>query len=260
VDFFDAHIRSDTRSSDDLKNLAYFGTERVLTAAHPIRPFRHSDDLLGYFEGLVTSEVERIRRAGLLPCVALGLLADSRPKRSHYEVWEELPIMLEMPEVVAVGEIGAWADEPDEWELFERQVRLARQADLPILVATPNELKVNMTYKMMARLDKMAFPPELAMFNHLDERLVQTVAEEGFLAGVSVGPYHLDPRVAAPMVAAAVEGLGSAEKIVMNSALRAGGGDILSLPKVAVMLADAGVPAAEVERLVYGNAMRVFVR
>jgi predicted metal-dependent TIM-barrel fold hydrolase len=260
VQIFDAHIRSDTRSDDDLKNLAYFGTERVLTAAHPRRPFERADDLLSYLDSLVTSEVERIRRAGLVPHVALGLLSSMRPRRAHYEVWQELPHMLELPEVVAVGEIGAWDDEDDEWRLFERQVEFAKAAKLPILVATPSDLKVNMTYKMMARLQKKGFPPDLAMFNHLDARLVETVAAEGFVAGVSVGPYHLDPRDAAPMVAAAVDKLGSAERIVMNSALREGGGDILGIPKVAVMLSDAGLASSAVERLVYGNAMRLFVR
>ncbi len=260
MQIFDAHIRSDTRSGDDLKNLAYFGTERVLTAAHPKRPFERADDLLSYLDGLVTTEAERIRRAGLVPHVALGLLRASQPRRTHYEVWQEIPAMLGLPEVVAVGEIGAWDDEKAEWDLFERQAKLALQHDLPVLVATPSTLRVNMTYKMMARLQKLGFPPELAMFNHLDERLVETVVEEGFVAGVSVSPYHLDPRDAAPMVARVVDARGSADRIILNSALRTGGGDILGIPKAAVMLSDAGLPSSAVERLVYGNAMRLFVR
>lgn len=257
---FDAHIRSDTRSNDDLKNLAYFGTERVVTASHPAREFQHADDILAYLDGLVTSEAERLRRCGLTPHVAIGVLPGARPRRTHYELWQELPTLLEMPEVVAVGECGAWDDTEDHWELFIRHVELARAHDLPLLIATPSELRVNMTYKMMQRLDKMGFPPEMAMFNHLDERLVETVVEEGYVAGVSVGPYHLDPRQAAPLVSDVVAARGSVDRIVLNSALRAGGGDILGIPKAAVMLNDSGLTTQQVERLVYGNAMALYIR
>lgn len=257
---FDAHIRSDTRSTDDLKNLAYFGTERVVTASHPLREFRHADDLLSYLEGLVTSESERLRRCDLTPHVALGVLPQGRPRRTHYELWQELPNLLDNPEVVAVGEIGAWEDIEDHWQLFERQARLAMEHELPLLVATPSKLRVNMTYKMMQRLEKIGFERSMVMFNHLDERLVETVVEEGYVAGVSVGPYHLDTRDAAPLVADVVQARGSSERIVLNSALRAGGGDILGIPKAAVMLSDAGLATSHVERIVYGNAMALFIR
>lgn len=255
---FDAHVRTDARSDADLKNLAYFDTERVLTAAHAFRSFERSEDLLAYFEWLRTEEVDRIERCGLEADVALGVLPDMRPRRSHPEVWTALPEYLARERVAAVGEIGAWRDEEAHWELFERQVRAAKQAGLPIVVTPPDELKVNMTYKMMQRIERLGFPTNRAVMNHLDARLVETVVRDGFVAGVAVGGQNLEPRSAAEVIEGVVESVGRASRIVLNSALRTGSGDVLGVPKTAAALEDRGVDAETIDRLAYRNAEEVF--
>lgn len=260
MEIFDAHIRSDTRSEDDLKNLAYFETRQVLTASHPVRPFEVADEALAYFESLVTEEATRLRRNGLTPHVALGLLHHGRPRRTHHEVWRDLPFLLAEEVVVAVGEIGAWEDTEEQWELFELQVRLAREHDLALLIVAPADLRVNMTYKMMQRLERLDFPPHLAVLDHLDARLVETVVREGFVAGVSVGPSHMEPREAASLLLEVLDAVGTTERIVLNSALRAGSGDILGIPKAVVTLQERGLDRGSIERLCFGNAMGIFVR
>lgn len=257
---FDAQIRSDICSEADLKNLEYFETERVLTSAHARREFERADDLIGYFDELTTEEVARLRRCGLIAHAALGVTPDMRPRRAHFEVWRELPHLLQQPEVVAVGEIGAWEDTEADWALFERQVDIASEAGgVPVICVPPPDLKVNMTYKMMQRIEKVGHVSSLCMMNRLDARLVETVVREGFVAGVSVGSQNVEPREAAEMLAEAVESVGSADRIVLNSALRTGGVDILGIPKTVVALQDLGVETRVIEKLIYGNAMSLFV-
>jgi predicted metal-dependent TIM-barrel fold hydrolase len=102
--------------------------------------------------------------------------------------------------------------------------------------------------------------PGLALMNRLDERLVETVVREGFVAGVSVGASNLNPRKAARLLADVIEKVGSSERIVLDSALRSGGSDILGIPKTIVALQELGVEHRTIERLAYGNAMALFVR
>jgi predicted metal-dependent TIM-barrel fold hydrolase len=256
---FDAQIRSDTRTDDELRNLHYFETERVVTTAHARRDFERADDLLAYFDELLTSETARLRRCGLVPYVGLGVLPDARPRRAHYEVWRELPFLLQEDHVVAVGEIGAWEDERDHWELFDRQVKTALQAGLPMIITPPPNLKVNMTYKMMHRLERLGATPSMCLMNHLDERLVTTVVSEGFLAGIAVGYQHIEPRAAANMIAEALDTEESEDNIILSSSLQRGAADILGIPKTVVSLREAGVSTETIERVAYGNAMRVFV-
>lgn len=256
---FDAQIRSDICSTADLQNLRYFDTRRVLTCAHAPRRFERAEDLLAYFDALTRDEVQRLERCGLSASVALGVLPSAVPRRAHFEVWRALPHLLARPEVVALGEVGVWADQADQWELFGRQLRIARAARLPTICTPPDDLRANMTFKMMQRVEKLGVAPERVMMNRLDERLIEAVVQEGFVAGVSVGASNLNPRASAALLADLLQTLGSAERIVLNSALRAGGADILGIPKTIVALQKLGVAAAAIEKLVWENAASIFM-
>ena len=256
---FDPHVRSDIRTDDDLKNLAYFETEQIVTTAHPRRPFERAEDLLDYFEWLIEDERRRIERCGLGAHVALGVLPEARPTRRHPEVWTELPELLARDEVVALGEVGAWEDSDEHWELFERQIRMAVELDLPVIVTPPRGLRVNMTYKMMLRIEEYALPPERVMMNYLDERMVEAVVRDGFVAGISVNPEDLPPKRAADVIMEILETVGSAERIVLNSALRAAGSDVLGIPKTIAALQERGLDAEIIRQLVYDNSVELFL-
>ncbi|MBA2663959.1 MAG: hypothetical protein H0U74_16845 [Bradymonadaceae bacterium] len=257
---FDAHIHSDTCSDADLKNLSYFETRRVLTAAHAPRAFERAADLLDYFRELIDSECPRLRRCGLIPHVALGVVPKASPRRTHYEVWRELPALLECDEVVALGEVGVLEDSKTQWDLFERQVRIAMEhGPKPLLLTPPLYLRATMTYKMLQVLERVGYPPERAMINFLDERLVANVVQSGCVAGLAVGASSHEPRQAAGLVCAVIEALGSAERIVLNSGLRSGGADVLGVPKTIVALQELGVASGVIEELVWANAMQLFL-
>lgn len=255
---FDAQIRSDTRSDDELRNLHYFETERVLTTAHALRPFETAADLLAYFDDLLGPEVDRLRRCELIPHLALGVLPDARPRRSHYEVWRELPALLRRAPVSAVGEIGAWEDVPAHWELFERQVKLADDADLPIVVTPPAVLHVNMTYKMMRRIDRLGFPADRCLINRLQDRVAQTAHTEGFVVGISVGSPNLAPRDAARIIVALAEERGSIDRVALNSSLRRGAADVLGVPKTIAALRDLGIRDDHLHSVAFGAAATLF--
>lgn len=257
---FDAHIRSDTCSDAELKNLSYFGTETVLTSAHGSRDVERAEDLLAYFEELVFEAVPRLKRCGLDGYVALGMPWSLQPRRAHYEVWRRLPELLARPEVVAVGEIGVWKDTRAQWDLFERQVKIALEHGAkPLLISTPYELKANLTYKMMQRLEKLGFPPGRAVLGLLDERLLENVVQSGFVGGFTVGASSNEPRGAAQLLAGIVERLGSAEGIILSSGLGDDGGDVLGIAKTIVSLQDLGGERGVIEQLVCGNAEGVFL-
>ena len=252
---FDAHVRSDTRSDEDLKNLRYFETRGMLTTAHASRAFERAEDLLDYFEWLRTKELARIEGAEMFAGAAIGVLPDARPRRSHPEVWAALPDRLDQPGILALGEVGAWEDSREHWELYERQLEVAGGLGKPVISTPPEDLKVNMTYKMMMRAERLDITPETMVMNYLDERLVETVVRDGFVAGVAVGTTNLPPRDAAETILETVEAVGHAERIVLNSALRAGSSDVLGIPKTASALADLGMADETIERITFHNAV-----
>ncbi len=256
---FDPHIRSQTQSDDDLRNLHYFGTEAVVTTAYDGQPFETAADLIAYFEKLVTDECRRLRHCELEPRVALGVLPDARPRRAHYEVWDALEAMLERDVVVALGEIGVWEDNDEQWELFERQVRIARRlGPLPLLITPPGELKITMTYKMMTWLEKFGYPPSLVVMNHQDERLVENVVESGFYASCPVGTTSNKPREVGRHLAQMLRRVDGAHRVLLTAALRSSGGDVLGVPKTIVALQQQEVAPSDIAKMVYDNAARLF--
>ncbi len=253
---FDAQIRSDTRTDDELRNLAYFGTERAVTTAHAPKSFTTAGPLLEYLDALSSEEPARLERCGLRGHVALGVVPSAQPSRAHYEVWKRLPELLSRDAVVAVGEIGAWEDTATQWELFDRQVALAAELSLPVVVTPPHELHVNMTYKMMARLSAGGLAPGRCLLTRLDERTAHTVHEEGFVVGLAVGNQDIEPREAASLIARLSER--SSARIVLSTSLRSGAADILGIAKTMVALGDAGASPEELENVAYENAAELF--
>ncbi|MFU8805994.1 MAG: hypothetical protein ACNA8W_19440 [Bradymonadaceae bacterium] len=257
---FDVHIRSDSCTDADLKNLRYFETEHVITTAYDARPFEQARDLMSYFQGLIDHECSRLRRCGLIPHVALGVLPGARPRRTHYEVWRELPGLLTNPAVVAIGEIGVWEDVKDQWDLFERQIKLALEAGpRPVIITPPPELRITMTYKMMQIIERIGFPPHQVMINYTDDRFIENVLQSGFCAGVAVGATPQTPRQAAGILVRVLESQGSAERVILNSALRAGGSDVLAIPKTVAALQELGMIEEEIEALTFENASKLFL-
>lgn len=258
MQIFDAHIRSDSQSDDDLRNLAYFDTRRVVTTAHGARNFEKAEEVLDYFGWLIDDERARIIDCGLEAAVGLGMTPEAVPSRRHPEVWSALPKWLARPEVAAVGEIGVWEDETSQWELFERQVEMARDAALPVIATPPSGLKANMTYKMMMRAEDVGAEPERILMTRLDERLVDRVVRDGFVAGLAVGSSYLEPKKAAEVVAKTIEQVGHAEQIVLTTALSAGASDVLGIAKTIEALRAEGVGEDAIERVVWSNAAELF--
>ncbi|RAL21671.1 hypothetical protein DL240_12510 [Lujinxingia litoralis] len=255
---FDPHIRSRTQSDADLKNLAYFGTARVVSCATVGPPKEGARELIEAMEAHAGGEVRRLERCGLDAGAALGVLPPSRPRRAHYEVWKRLPELLALPTVVALGEIGVWEDSAADWELFESQVAIAQQVGVKAMIVTPpRELRVTLTYKMMQRLEKLGVEPGRVLMTYVDEKTLVNVVQSGFGAGLAVGATTLNPRQAAEVIMRAAQELGAVERIALSSALRVGGADLLAIPKTVEALRALGSGERELELLTWENAKTI---
>jgi len=235
VRFFDAQLRSDTRPDDDLRNLAYFGTTHAVITGNPDVAVQTADELVRYLREIATTERSRLERMGIRTYTGLGILPQQRPRRTHHEFWRELPRLLAVDGVVAVGEIGVWRDQTPQWDLFCRQVELAATLNLPIIITPPTDLRVNMTFKMMKRLDELGFPPNRVVFNHAEIRTLETILVEGYFASLTVGAYHLDAQTARELAHANRQ---YKDRIMLNSGLREGLADILAAAKTLEVMSE----------------------
>ncbi len=252
--YFDAHLGATGLSARDLADLEFFGIAGALCPASDAVAPVTAAAIHGAWEELAGRVVRRLRRAGIAAWAALGVHPRRIPWRGLEALLAELPELLGRPEVVAIGEIGLDEGGPREEQVFVRQLEMARELRLPVLVHTPWLDKGRRTRRVLAILREADLAPERVLVDHADARTVRMIRSFGYAAGVSLsagghgrsGPVEEAVRLVASL---------GPEGLVLDSDAGEGGGDLLALARAADRIAKAGLSEAVVRRVCGGNAL-----
>src|SRR5881394_11893 len=140
---FDPHVHMTSRTTADYEAMAAAGVVALVEPAFWLgQPRTTVGSFADYFASLVGWERFRASQFGIRHFCTMGL----NPKESNNpkladEVLRLLPRFLDKDGVVAIGEIG-FDDQTDaEHESLARQLELAREFDLPVLIHTPHRDK-----------------------------------------------------------------------------------------------------------------------
>jgi predicted metal-dependent TIM-barrel fold hydrolase len=247
---FDAHLHAASLEGRDLADLRFFGIAGALAPADDSVVPASAEAIRRAWERLAGPVVRRLRRAGLAGYAALGIHPRRIPWRGLEALLAELPELLGRPGVVAIGEIGLEEGGAREEQVFGRQLELARQLRLPVLVHTPWKEKTRTTRRALSLLRETELPPERVLVDHADGRTVRMIRACGYRAGISLSTGRRAMEEAVRLVAR----LGP-EGLVLDSDAGEGGGDLLALARAADRLARAGLSEAVVRRVCGGNAL-----
>ncbi|MFO0594139.1 MAG: hydrolase TatD [Myxococcaceae bacterium] len=246
-------IHSAGLSDADLETLQIFGVEKVITVAdstaHPATP----EGLFAHFDWLVGPERTRLVRAGLKVGVAIGIHPRVVPRRGLGQVLDALPRYLQLPSVVAVGQLGLRACSEPEIEALLAQLAAANQFNKPALVSCPAEDTERITKRTLAVLQESELPPERILVDGAIGKTVRGIRELGFFAGLTVHPEHLTVEKAVTLV----RQLGP-ERLVLGDAAGLGASDLVALGRAAHRLAKAGLSARVIRRVTHDNAASLF--
>jgi uncharacterized protein len=255
---FDPHIHMTSRTTDDYQAMADAGITAIVEPAFWVgQPRNHVGTFEDYFLSLIGWERFRASQFGIRHFCTMAL----NPKEANNPAVAEgvlslLPRYLEKDGVVAVGEIG-YDDQTDaEDRIFRRQVELAREYELPILIHTPHRDKKRGTERTIALVKDMGFPPELTLIDHNNEETLPLTLESGCWAGHSIYP---QTKMDEGRMVTLVKKYGS-DRIIVNSAADWGVSDPLKVPKTAAALGQAGVSDADIETIVWHNPVRFFAQ
>jgi uncharacterized protein len=253
---FDPHVHMTSRTTDDYQAMAAAGIAAVLEPAFWLgQPRTHVSTFEDYFASLIGWERFRASQFGIRHLCTLAL----NPKEANNPrvadgVIELLPRYLEKEGVVAVGEIGFDDMTKDEEKYFARQLELAREHDLPVLVHTPHRDKKRGTERSLALVRELRFPEERVLIDHNTEETIPLVLDTGCWAGHSIYPHT---KMDEERMVAIVKKYG-AERVLINSAADWGVSDPLKVPKTAVRFREAGVSEEAIETIVWKNPVRFF--
>jgi predicted metal-dependent TIM-barrel fold hydrolase len=256
--WFDPHIHMTSRTTDDYQAMAEAGIRAVVEPAFWLgQPRTHVGTFEDYFLSLLGWERFRASQFGIRHFCTMGL----NPKEANNDnlakgVLALLPLYLEKEGVVAVGEIGYDEITPAEEACFARQIELAKDAGLPILIHTPHRDKKRGTERTLSLVKESGFPPELTLVDHNTEETLKGVLDSGCWAGHSIYP---KTKMDEPRMVALVKEYG-AERILVNSAADWGVSDPLKVPKTAMALREAGVQDSQIETICWKNPVNFFAQ
>ena len=255
---FDPHIHMTSRTTDDYQAMADAGIAAIVEPAFWIgQPRTHVGSFEDYFLSLLGWERFRASQFGIKHFCTLGM----NPKEANHDalaqgVLELLPRYLEKDGVVAVGEIGFDDMTPTEESIFQKQIQLALDAELPILIHTPHRDKKRGTERTIAVVRESGIAPELVLIDHNNEETLQLTLDSGCWAGHSIYPHT---KMDEQRMVSLVQKYGK-ERMIINSAADWGVSDPLKVPKTVQAMQAAGISPEDIETIVWTNPASFFAQ
>ena len=252
----DPHVHMTSRTTDDYEAMAAAGVVAIVEPAFWLgQPRTQVGSFIDYFNSLIGWERFRASQFGIRHFCTIGLNPkEANSPRLAADVLELLPRYLAKDGVVAVGEVG-YDDQTDaEESCLARQLELAREHNLPVLVHTPHRDKKQGTSRTLALIRSCGFPEERVLIDHNNEETLPIVLDSGCWAGHSIYPNtKMDER----RMAALVQKYGSS-RIIINSAADWGISDPLKVPKTIAVMRQHGISDEVIHQIVWNNPAAFF--
>jgi predicted metal-dependent TIM-barrel fold hydrolase len=247
----DAHIHADTRPYEDFEIMAVAGVEAAITCAHDPLKMSTSAVVLDHIDRLMNNDVNRAADNGLKLFLALGI--HPRSITPDFEViLNKLPLLLEREDVVAIGEIGLETASSSEKDVFKRQLQLAQELEIKVIVHTPRRNKRDVT-QITSNIIHENINPSLVLVDHVDNSIIDFMINFEGMLGITVQPQKMSPKDAVNLL----DEYGF-EKFLLNSDMSSSPSNPLSVPKTVHQMKLAGFEDAEIEKVSTKNASNFY--
>ena len=249
---FDALLEPTGLSRRDVDDLRWFGVAGALCTAREVEAPATAAAWRRAWEDLAGPTLARLRRRGFAAYAALGVPPLRIPWRGLEELLAEMPEWLSRPGVVAIGPVGLDRATEREAMVLGRQLALAAELRLPVLLSTPSRGKVEATRRSLALVREAGLDPRRVLVGHADARTVRLVRAVGCAAVVAAGGG--DGAGAIDRAVRLVRTLG-VEGLVIASGAGEGAADLLALPRAADRMERLGLSDAVIRRVCGRNAL-----
>ncbi len=254
--FVDPHTHMISRTTDDYQAMAAEGIVALIEPAFWVgQPRTHVGTYIDYLSAIVGFEQFRAGQFGVRHYCAVGLNAKEANNEELAEsVMEILPRFAVKEGVVAIGEIGY--DEQTELEdrYFRRQLDLAKELDLPVMIHTPHRDKKRGTLRSMDVCTEHGLDPGKVVIDHNNEETVTEVLDRGFWAAFSIYP---STKMGNARMVGILRRFG-ATRIIVDSACDWGISDPLAVPKTARLALERGISEDDIGLACYRNALAAY--
>ena len=255
---FEPHIHMFSRITDDYERLNLAGVRAVLEPAFWLgQPRTSVGSFIDYFHHLTEYEVARAADYGIKHYCNIGLNPkEANDDRVNKDVMAILPEWVKHPLCLAIGEIGLDSHTPTEEEYLRKQLELAKQTNMPIMVHTPHREKFKGTKRIIDICKEVGMDNEKVLIDHNNEETIPITKEAGYWAGHTVYPVtKLSPERASNIL----KQFGT-EKMMLNSSADWGPSDCTNVPKTVAELRRRGFKEEDIQRVVWDNPFNFYAQ
>ncbi|WP_329072384.1 TatD family hydrolase [Amycolatopsis sp. NBC_01480] len=252
---FDPHIHMTSRTTNDYEAMYAAGVRALVEPAFWLgQPRTSVGSFTDYFDALIGWERFRAAQFGIRHHCTIALNPKEANDPRCVEVLDVLPRYLAKDGVVAVGEVGYDSMTKEEDEVFARQLGLAVEHELPVLVHTPHRDKLEGTKRTLDVVAESGLAPERVVVDHLNEVTVELVKDSGAWMGFSIYP---DTKMDEHRMVEILRRYGL-EKMIVNSAADWGRSDPLKTAKTGQAMLLAGFTEAQVDQVLWENPVAFY--
>jgi uncharacterized protein len=247
---FDPHIHMTSRTTTDYEQMYAAGVRALVEPAFWLgQPRTSVGSFVDYYDGLLGWEPFRAAQFGIAHHCAIALNPKEANDPRCAEVLDLLPRYLAKDRVVAVGEVGYDSMTPEEDTAFARQLQLAREHELPVLVHTPHRDKAAGTRRTLDVVRESGLDPAWVVVDHLNEVTVPLVIDSGCWMAFSIYP---DTKMDPDRMVNILREYGT-DRMLVNSAADWGKSDPLRTKLTADAMLAGGFTEADVEKVLWQN-------
>ncbi len=256
--FFDPHIHTYSRTTDDYDRMSTAGIEVVVEPSFWLGSPRTSvGTFVDYWEHLISFETKRAKEFGIEHFVCVSV----NPKEAMVRplALEAMESMMEKgfisrERVVAIGEIGYNLINDLEEEIFKKQLEICRKENVLALIHLPHQNKLEGMGRMERIFQENKYDFNKILIDHNTEETIKKTLDWGAWAGISVYPVT---KLSPDRVIRIVDNYGS-DRIMVNSAADWGISDPLSVPLTAREMRKNGSKDEDIEKVTFYNAFEFF--
>ena len=256
IKLIDPHVHMSARTTDDYQRMAASGVVALIEPAFWLgQPRTTVGAYMDYLSSLVGFERFRAAQFGIRHYCTIGLNSKEANNEELAEaVMEVLPLYLQKEGVVAVGEIGYDDQTELEDRYLRKQIELAKEFEMVIMIHTPHRDKKRGTSRTMDVLEEHGVNPNMVAIDHNNEETVKEVLDRGFWAAFTLYP---NTKMGNERMVEIVREYGS-EHIFIDSAADWGVSDPLAVSKTFRLMQERGITKADIERVCYDNALACY--
>ena len=245
------HIHMYSRTTDDYQKMYDAGIRVCVEPSFWLGANRScAGTFFDYFSLILDFESIRAERFGIDHYATVSM--NPKEAKDHVlakEVIDGLERYLEHPRCVGVGEIGFNDDFTIEEYAFERQLQLAHEKSMPVIVHLPHNNKVAGVERTIDIIKNEGIPEHLVVIDHNTEESMKYARETGCYTGMTVYPIS---KLTPGRVSDMVREFGS-ERMIINGSADWGISDPLSLIKVATYMRNDGHSEETLQDILFNN-------